>query len=286
MSSPLNPDEINALMGAINEGRVPQGGGSGGTGGARGPVVPYDLTSQDRIIREQMPTLNSMNEHLALTLGNGLSGRTRLSIKATSQPATLMKFVDFSGSIEPQCALCVLSLGKGFGPALVVLKPGVPEALLSAALGDRRKSAAAATDAKREFTTVDQTVLRRLMSTMTDAMREVWTPILPFQPEVLRFETDVRMAAVAAPTEVAIVSNFDISGQHRRPHSTHHSVPGRRAGQSAPLRADHDGFGARTNVLPPRSPASSSTSKSKCAACSAKRSFACRSCSRSKSATS
>ncbi len=208
MTSPLNPDEVAALMGAINEGKVPSGGAAN-----RGPVTSYDLTSQDRIIREQMPTLNAMNEQIASIMSNGLSGRTRLNLRVTSQPANMLKFIDYNGTIEPQCALGVLTLGKGFGPALAVLKPGLPELLLSAALGDRRiKTASSPAEPRREFTSVDTLVLRRLLSILTDAMATVWAPIMPFKPEVLRFETDLRMANISAPSEVAIVSNFDLSG--------------------------------------------------------------------------
>jgi len=60
MGADLNPDEINALMDAIQDGRA--GKESSGEEGVREAVVPYDLTSRDRIIRGQMPTLDAINE--------------------------------------------------------------------------------------------------------------------------------------------------------------------------------------------------------------------------------
>jgi len=73
MSSPLDQSEVDALMAAIQDGRVSGDGGHD----ADAPVVPYDLTSQDRIIRGQMPTLDSINERVASTFGSNLAGRTR-----------------------------------------------------------------------------------------------------------------------------------------------------------------------------------------------------------------
>lgn len=61
MSATLNSDEINALMSAIKEGRID----GEPSGGSRQTVFAYDLTSQDRVIRGQMPTLDAINEQVA-----------------------------------------------------------------------------------------------------------------------------------------------------------------------------------------------------------------------------
>ena len=82
MSSPLDQSEVDALMAAIQDGRVE--GESGRDPDA--PVVPYDLTSQDRIIRGQMPTLDSINERIASMFGSNLAGRTRIDIRVSPAP--------------------------------------------------------------------------------------------------------------------------------------------------------------------------------------------------------
>ncbi|HVE83277.1 MAG TPA: flagellar motor switch protein FliM, partial [Myxococcales bacterium] len=78
----LNPEEVQALMSAIEQGRVQPATSPPGA-----LVVPYDLTSQDRVIRGQMPTLDAINEHIASMVGIGLAGRTRLAIGVASSPA-------------------------------------------------------------------------------------------------------------------------------------------------------------------------------------------------------
>ena len=81
MSAHLDPEEINALMSAVDEGRVADPR-------TEAPVaIPYDLTSQDRIIRGQMPTLDSINEQTASLVAMGISGRTRLISSAMTAPS-------------------------------------------------------------------------------------------------------------------------------------------------------------------------------------------------------
>jgi flagellar motor switch protein FliM len=209
VSSTLNEEEVSALMSAIQEGRVaaqPQDEG-------KPQAVPYDLASQDRIIRGQMPTLDAINERIASLLGIGLTGRTRCSMKVTPAPASLLKFLDFNVLLAPPATVCVISLGGSSGLAVAVLEPGLAEALLAAALGDRRARAEAPpADGRRDLTSVERLVLRRLLSILTDAMATAWAPVLPFRPEILRFEADPRLAAVAPPNEVAVVSTFELTG--------------------------------------------------------------------------
>ncbi len=210
MAATLTPEEIKALMSAIQDGRVNT---ETTAKAARAEVVPYDLTSQDRIIRGQMPTLDAINEQVASMLGIGLAGRTRLTMRVTSSPATLLKFQDLVPLLAPPASVCVLGLGSSYGFALAVLEPGLAEALLAAALGDRRvRPPEDAAENRRELTSVEQLVLRRLLLILTDAMAQAWAPVISFQPEVLRFELDPRMASIAPPTDVGIVSGFELKG--------------------------------------------------------------------------
>ncbi len=209
MPATLSPEEVKALMSAIQDGKVP----AEGPRGLRGPVANYDLTSQDRIIRGQMPTLDAINEQIAQQLAIGLTGRTRLAIRVSSAAATLLKFADLTPLLAPPASVCVLGLGSGFGFGLAVLEPGVGEQLLAAALGDRRsRQPEAMSEARRELTAVEQGVLKRLLGVFTDAIAAAWEPIMPFRPEPLRFELDPRMASIAPPSDVGIVSGFELSG--------------------------------------------------------------------------
>jgi flagellar motor switch protein FliM len=208
MPATLSPEEVKALMSAIQDGKL---GGDAGIH-TRGPVAEYDLTSQDRIIRGQMPTLDAINEHIAQQLAIGLAGRTRLSLRVTSASATLLKFADLTPLLAAPAAVCVLGLG-GYGFGLAVLEPGLPEQLLGAALGDRRSHQPDGPQERgRELTGVEQGVLRRLLHVLTDAIAVAWEGVLPLRPEPLRFEVDPRMATIAPPSEVGIISGFDLSG--------------------------------------------------------------------------
>lgn len=209
MASPLDPNEIEALMQAIQEGQVTPD--ASGSSEAQGPVVPYDLTSQDRIIRGQMPTLDSINDRIASVFGRTLSGRTRMELRVTAAPASLMKFVDITSLLNGQNAVGVMSLGAGHGLALVIIEGPLAQSLLAASLGDR-KAKAQPGDVRGELTHVEQVVLRQLLGLLSESMATSWESVLPFKPQVLRFESDPRMAAIANPSDVTILCAFEVTG--------------------------------------------------------------------------
>jgi flagellar motor switch protein FliM len=85
---------------------------------------------------------------------------------------------------------------------------------LSGALGDRkgRVETGPAAEARVDLTSVERTVLKHLLGMFTDAVAGAWSEILPFRPEVLRFEGDPRMAMVAPPSDLAILCSYELNG--------------------------------------------------------------------------
>ncbi|HET6284289.1 MAG TPA: FliM/FliN family flagellar motor switch protein [Polyangia bacterium] len=209
MTSPLDQSEVDALMAAIQDGRVAAEPG----GDARGPVMSYDLTSQDRIIRGQMPTLDSINERIASVFGSNLGARTRLDLRAAPNASTLMKFSDVGGLFGPANSVWIVTLGPGHGMAVLMVEASLGRALISGALGDRKaRPDVGMTDVRQELTNVERRVLKNLLGMFCEAMAVCWAEVLAFKPEVIRFESDPRMAMVAPPTDLAILCSYEISG--------------------------------------------------------------------------
>jgi flagellar motor switch protein FliM len=212
MSSPLDASEVEALMQAIQDGRVAPGLGEEGGEGI--PVVPYDLTSQDRIIRGQMPTLDAINERIANLFGRALSGRLRLDTRSSPGPATLLKFADVQSLLQPPMTVAILTLGAGHGLAAVLIEGQLSQALLAGAMGDKkaRPENRAGLLERLDLTNVERLVLKHLLTFIAESMSVAWADVLPFSPEILRVESDARMAVIAAPSDVAILCPFELSG--------------------------------------------------------------------------
>jgi len=207
MAVKLEAEELDALMGAIRDGRV----AAEPPPSPRTQVTPWDLTSRDRVIRGQMPTLDSIDERVASLLGASLSGRTRLELRVTSAPASMLKLGDVQILLAPPATTAVFALHGVQGKALAVLEAGLADALLAAALGDRKPKQQPQA-AARDLSPVDRVVLQRLLALLADAMNQAWAQVLPLRAEVVRVESDPRLALPGPANELAILAPFEIAG--------------------------------------------------------------------------
>ena len=62
MSDLLSQDEIDALLHGVDDVEEDEGGGGGDSDAS---TLEYDFSSQDRIVRGRMPTLEIVNERFA-----------------------------------------------------------------------------------------------------------------------------------------------------------------------------------------------------------------------------
>lgn len=220
--SSLSPNEIEALMGAIDQGRLDTTAEKPTTG----TVVAYDLTSQDRVIRAQLPTLDSINDLVASSLSMGWGGRLRMMVSVSAEPAQLRKFADFHALLRPPSTFAMLQLSNQHGPAVLVVPEELVRVMLGAALGDRavklRDNNFSASATRRDLTNVERSVLGKLVGVMCEALGQAWSMVLPLQPRVQRFETDPRLAIVAPPGDVVIINAFNVSLNDAEAHAQVH----------------------------------------------------------------
>ena len=153
----------------------------------RGTVVPYDLTSQDRVIRGQMPTLDAINEQVASMLGIGLAGRTRVTIRVTSWPGLPAQVRGPDPMLAPPASVCVIRPGQG-------RQLRAAGARARAGRGDARRRPGRQAGARptrrprRDPPRVHQRGAQRAappLLILTDGMAAAWAPVLPFRPEML-----------------------------------------------------------------------------------------------------
>jgi flagellar motor switch protein FliM len=209
MTSPLDQSEVDALMAAIQDGRVSAEPGDE----EAAPALTYDLTSQDRIIRGQMPTLDSINEKVASIFGTNLAGRTRLDLRVAPAASTLMQFGDVSGLFGPGNSVWIMSMGPGHGQAVLMVELPLARTVLAGALGDRTaRSDPASDDGRTDLTNVERRVLKSLLGIFCDALGLGWAEVLRVRPEILRNESDPRMAMICAPNDLTILCAYEITG--------------------------------------------------------------------------
>lgn len=84
MSDLLSQDEIDALLHGVDDVEEEELGAAGDPG-----IAQFDFSSQDRIVRGRMPTLELVNERFARHMRISLFNMMRRSVGVNSRPSIL-----------------------------------------------------------------------------------------------------------------------------------------------------------------------------------------------------
>ncbi len=135
----LSQDEIDALLHGVDDGLVETE-----VEATPGSVKSYDLTSQDRIVRGRMPTLEMINERFARYTRISMFNLLRRSADVAVGGVQVMKFGEYVHSLYVPTSLNLVKMKPLRGTALFIL-----DAKLVFKLVDNFSAATAATPRSR-----------------------------------------------------------------------------------------------------------------------------------------
>ena len=198
----LSQDEIDALLHGVDDGLVETEDAA-----EPGSVKQYDLTSQDRIVRGRMPTLEMINERFARYTRVSMFNLLRRSADVAVGGVQVMKFGEYVHSLYVPTSLNLVKMKPLRGTALFILDAKLVFKLVDNFFGGDGRHAKIE---GREFTPTEMRVIQLLLKqTFTDLV-EAWAPVMDVGFEYLDSEVNPAMANIVSPTEVIVVSSFHI----------------------------------------------------------------------------
>ena len=112
----LSQDEIDALLHGVDDGLVQPDSAAD-----PGSIKSYDLTSQDRIVRGRMPTLEMINERFARYTRISMFNLLRRSADVAVGGVQVMKFGEYVHSLYVPTSLNLVKLKPLRGTGLFIL---------------------------------------------------------------------------------------------------------------------------------------------------------------------
>ncbi|KAF1067515.1 MAG: Flagellar motor switch protein FliM [Pseudomonas citronellolis] len=198
----LSQDEIDALLHGVDDGLVE----------AEAEVDPtaiksYDLTSQDRIVRGRMPTLEMINERFARYTRISMFNLLRRSADVAVGGVQVMKFGEYVHSLYVPTSLNLVKMKPLRGTALFILDAKLVFKLVDNFFGGDGRHAKIE---GREFTPTELRVVRMVIEQAFTDLAEAWGAVLPVSFEYVNSEVNPAMANIVSPSEVVVVSTFHI----------------------------------------------------------------------------
>ena len=198
----LSQDEIDALLHGVDDGLVQTD-----TAAEPGSVKSYDLTSQDRIVRGRMPTLEMINERFARYTRISMFNMLRRSADVAVGGVQVMKFGEYVHSLYVPTSLNLVKIKPLRGTALFILDAKLVFKLVDNFFGGDGRHAKIE---GREFTPTELRVVRMVLEQAFVDLKEAWQAIMEVNFEYINSEVNPAMANIVGPSEAIVVSTFHI----------------------------------------------------------------------------
>jgi flagellar motor switch protein FliM len=200
----LSQDEVDALLeGVTGESQSvaePVADPSG--------VRDYDLSSQERIVRGRMPTLEIVHERFARNFRVGIFNFMRRSPEISIGPVKVQKFSAFLRNVVVPTNINVMQVRPLRGAGLVICDPTLVFTVIDNLFGGTGQYQTRIEG--REFSPTEQRIILRLVEVISAEYKKAWATIYPIELEYTRSEMHTQFANIATPSEIVVTATFRI----------------------------------------------------------------------------
>ncbi len=200
----LSQEEVDALLeGVTGESQklveeVPEAG----------EIRPYNMSSQERIVRGRMPTMEIVNERFARNLRIGLFNFIRRSPEISVGPVQVQRYSAFLRELAVPTNFNIVAIRPLRGSGLIVCEPALVFGVIDTLYGGIGKFQTRIEG--RDFSATEQRVINRLVDVIAEEYKKAWRGIYPLELDYQRSEMQPQFANIATPSEIVISTSFQL----------------------------------------------------------------------------
>jgi flagellar motor switch protein FliM len=200
----LSQDEVDALLQGITGESATLEHEQPDDGAIRG----YDISSQERIVRGRMPTLEVINERFARNIRVGVFNLIRKTPEIAIGSIKVQKYSAFLREIVVPTNFNIVNVRPLRGSGLIVCDPALVFAVIDALFGGAGKYPTRIEG--RDFSATEQRIIGRLVDVITAEYKKAWQGVYPLELEYQRSEMQPQFANVATPSEMVVATSFTL----------------------------------------------------------------------------
>ena len=198
----LNQAEIDSLLGFDGGGgEVPKSG-------------IERIISSGLVAYERLPMLEIVFDRLVRLLTTTLRNFTSDNVEVSLDGLASLRFGDYLNSIPLPAMLSVFKVQQWDNYGLVVTDSALIYSVVDVLLGGRRGTAAMRIEG-RPYTTIERTLVERLLGVVLHDLGEAFAPIAAVDFRFERLETNPRFAAITRLSNAAVLARLRIDMEDR-----------------------------------------------------------------------
>lgn len=198
----LSQDEVDALLEGASD--APENDANEPGEGVR----PYDLATQERIVRGRMPTLELVHERFARNLRIGLFNFMRRNPEIAAGPVKVQKYSAFLRDVVVPTNINIMHVKPLRGSGLLICEPQLVFAVIDSLFGGDGRLHSRIEG--RDFSATEQRIIERMLEVVCTEYRKAWSGVYPIELEYARSEMQPQFANIATPSEIVVTAKFDL----------------------------------------------------------------------------
>ncbi len=198
----LSQDEVDSLLrGVTGEAEETKSDAPEG-------IRPYNMATQERIVRGRMPTMEIINERFARQFRIALYNFIHRSSEVSVGPVKVMKFSEFIRNLPVPANLNLVQVKPLRGNALFIFDPNLVFMVVDSLFGGDGRFHTRVEG--REFTQTEHRIIQKLLDVVFQAYGKSWETVQKLEFEFQRSEVNPQFANIATPNEVVVVTTFEV----------------------------------------------------------------------------
>ncbi|MEA3393328.1 MAG: flagellar motor switch protein FliM [Pseudomonadota bacterium] len=173
-----------------------------------GSIRSYNISSQERIVRGRMPTMEIVNERFARNLRIGLFNFIRRSPEISVGPVQVQRYSAFLRELAVPTNFNIVAIRPLRGSGLIVCEPALVFGVIDTLYGGIGKFQTRIEG--RDFSATEQRVINRMVDVITQEYKKAWKGIYPLELDYQRSEMQPQFANIATPSEIVISTSFQL----------------------------------------------------------------------------
>ncbi len=208
MSQVLSQDEIDALLGGLDDVTEPEAEEKQTSESNDLDVIPYDFANAAAMSRVKFPGFAVINDHFNRGLRSTLSTMLRVMVDSTVVPIEIIPFKEFLKRVPVPSSLHILKMEPLRGHAMMVVDSQLVFCIVEIFLGSTTIGSSRVEG--REFTSIEQRLIKRIVSSLLKDWSRAWSSIYPVEIQYVRSEINPQFAKIIPDEDAVIVCKFQL----------------------------------------------------------------------------
>ncbi len=204
MPEVLSQNEIDSLLQALEAGEL--SAEQIKSEEEKKKIKPYDFARPSKFSKDQLRTLEMVHENFARGVSNYLSGRMRTFVDVTNASIDQITYSEFMSSITPPTFLGVFTAQELSGNALIEINLKIVFAMIDRLLGGM----GGVYQKFRSLTDIESSLIRNELIRILSTLKEAWSGIHEFSPELVAVENNPQFVQVVPPNEMVVMVTLDL----------------------------------------------------------------------------